>query len=155
MAGDQATKDSPLKPIDYLIGGAWTAEGELPGVGPYTAERTYQWALGGKFIEQRHVIKFETGESVTKGIIGWDPEKKAIMAWGFGDDGGIATSRGENLTETEIRFEGVRVGGFISGPIRATNKKVNNDEFVETAEMKKGNDWTPMFSFKFTRKKNP
>ena len=155
MGGEQPAKDRPLKPIAYLVEGTWTAQGEMAGIGPYTAERTYRWALGGKFIEQRHVMKFGTGETESKGIIGWDSEEKAIMAWGFGDDGGIATTRAENVTETEIRFEGVRVGGFISGPIRATFNKVNDDEFVENAETKQGNDWTPMFSFKFTRKKSP
>jgi hypothetical protein len=50
MAGEEPRKDRPLKPIEYLVGGTWTAKGKLPGVGPYSAERTYRWALGGKFI---------------------------------------------------------------------------------------------------------
>lgn len=150
-----AQKDSPMKPMEYLVGGTWMAQGEIPGVGPYTAERTYRWVLGGKFIEQRHMMRFRNGETETRGILGWDPELKVITAWGFGDDGGIATSRAEKLTEAEICFEGVRVGGFVSGPIRSTNRKVSHDEFVEIAERKQGNDWTAMFSFRFSRRQGP
>ncbi len=153
-AGGDPEKDHPLGPIEYMVGGTWTAEREIPGLGRYTAERTYRWVLGGKFIEQRHVMKFSKGEIETKGIIGWDPEKKTIAAWGFGDDGGIATSHAQRTTPTEVRFEGVRVGGVNSGPIRAANRKVSDDEFIEAAEAKTGNEWTPMFSFRFTRKRS-
>jgi hypothetical protein len=149
----QMTIKDQLKSIEYLVGVTWTTQGELPGVGKFTAERTYRWALGGNFIEQRHVMRFSTGEMETKGMIGWDPEKKAIVAWGFGSDGGIATSRADPPTPTEIRFEGVRVGDFNAGPIRATNKKESDDEFVEIAESKKSDVWVPMFTFRFTRAK--
>jgi hypothetical protein len=97
-------------------------------------------------------MKFRNGQIETKGIIGWDPEKKVIRAWGFGSDGGVTTSHADKTTATEIRFEGVRVGGFNAGPIRATNQKVGKDEFLETAEAKKDKDWTPLFRFRFTRK---
>jgi len=145
-------EEAPLAPFAYLVDGTWTAQGEIPGVGSYSAERTYQWVLGGKFIEQRHVMKFQNGEIETKGIIGWDSEKKTIMAWGFGSDGGIATSSVEHATTSEIRMQGVRVGGFNAGPIRASYQKVSENEFLETAEAKKGGDWTPVFRFRFTRK---
>jgi len=135
----------------YLIGGTWTARGELPGFGSYTAERTYHWVLGGNFIEQRQVMKLANGEVETKGIIGWDVEKQAIVAWGFGNDGGVAATRADHVTATEVRFEGARAGAFNAGPIRATQKKVSDDEFVESAENKKGEVWSPMFTFRFTR----
>lgn len=140
-----------LESIEYLVGGTWTTQGDLPGVGKFSAERTYHWMLGKNFIEQHHVMRFPGGEMETKGVIGWDPEKKVIVAWGFGSDGGIATSHSTSATPTEIRFEGVRVGVFNAGPIRATHKKVNNDEFVEIAESRKGDAWVSMFTFRFTR----
>jgi hypothetical protein len=140
-----------LKPVEYLVGGIWTTQGEMPGLGTYTAERTYRLVLNGNFIEQRHVMKFAGGEMETKGMIGWDAERKAIVGWGFGSDGGVGTSRAEEATLTEIRFEGERSGGFNTGPIRASIKKTSADEFVEVAEGKKGDVWTPMFTFHFTR----
>ncbi len=150
--GVPMSSQDQLKPLEYLVGGTWTAEGDLPGAGHYTAERTYRWTLDGNFIEQHHVMRFSGGQIETKGIIGWDPEKKAIVAWGFGSDGGVATSRADDATAVEVRFEGQRVGGFNAGPVRATNKKVGDGEFLEVAEAKKGETWTPMFTFRFTRK---
>jgi hypothetical protein len=140
-----------LELIEYLVGGTWKTQGEIPGVGKFTAERTYRWVLAGSFIEQRHVMKFSSGEMETLGMIGWDPEKKAIVAWGFGSDGGVATSRAIAATATEIRFEGVRVGDFNAVPIRAIQRKESDDEFVENAESKQGDAWVPMFTFRITR----
>jgi hypothetical protein len=140
-----------LRPVEYLIGGTWTAQGELPGVGHYTARRTYRWTLDGNFVEQHHAMEFANGQIETKGIIGWDAEKRMIVAWGFGSDGGFAASHADQATLTELRFEGVRVGGFNAGPVRAINQKLNDDEFVEVAETKQGEAWTPMFTFHFTR----
>ncbi len=151
---DTGSNDGNLTPIAYLVGDTWTAAGEISGFGKYSAERSYHWVLGRKFIEQRHVMTFPDAEMETKGIIGWNPEKKAIAAWGFGSDGGIAASHVTAATQTEIQMEGTRVGPFNAGPIRSTFRKVNDDEFLEIAEIKKGDDWVAMFTFRFRRTKS-
>ncbi len=151
-AGDApAPGANPLEPFAYLVGGAWTAQGEHPGIGPYTADRTYRWIVGGKFIEQHHAMRFAKGDAETRGVIGWDAEKKVVVAWGFGSDGGIAVVRAVPVTPTEIRFEGERTGGLDAGPIRATFRKISDREFEEIAEVRKGDAWEPMVTFRFVR----
>lgn len=149
-AGPPAGED-PLAPLAYMVGGTWTAEGELPGFGEYTAERSYRRILDGRFIEQRHVLRIQGNEIETLGILGWDPDQATIVAWGFGNDGGIATTRADLVTADEIRLDGVRIGEFNPGPIRATFRRVSAEEFVEIAEMKRGDEWVPMFTFRFRR----
>lgn len=154
MAQDEraAANENPLQPLEYLVGGIWKAEGEITGFGKYSASRSYRWALGGKFIEQQHVMRVKETQFETKGIIGWNPDTKAIVAWGFGSDGGITTTSANTATAgAELRLEGNRVGPFHAGPIRATFRKVNENEFVELAEIKKGDQWEQMFSFRFKR----
>ncbi len=106
---ESRSNDDPLPPIAYVVGGTWAADGEISGIGKYSAERSYHWVLGRKFVEQRHVMKFSETEMETMGIIGWNPEKKAIAAWGFGSDGGLATSHVTAANHKEIQMEGTRV----------------------------------------------
>ena len=142
-----------LKPIEYLVGGTWKATGEIPGLGKYTAERNYRWILNNQFIEQRHVMKLGDQQMETKGILGWDSDQQELVAWGFGDDGGIVTSHAQRDAESGLRFEGVRVGEFNAGPVRATFRKINQNRFQEIAEKKNGDQWIPMFTFEFQREK--
>ena len=153
-SGLWAQQEAPKTQLDrlaYLVGGRWTAEGEIPGFGNYTAERTYEWMLDGKFIEQRHVMTLPNAEIETKGVIGWNPEQQAIVAWGFGSDGGIATTVGAVIGPDELAFEGKRVGAFNAGDVRATFHKIHDDEFTEKAEIKRDGQWQEMFTFRFRR----
>ncbi|HXY23105.1 MAG TPA: DUF1579 family protein [Candidatus Acidoferrum sp.] len=143
-------QESHLRSLEFLIGD-WVAEGELPGAGHFTAERTYRWILDKNFIQQTHKMKIGTAEFEVVGILGWDPQKQKMVAWGFGSDAGIATSE-SNPDAKELVFEGQRNLGGTSTPIRATFKKLGPDEFTELAEMKKDGAWISMFTFHFTRK---
>lgn len=151
--GSSGSTSENLDPIAYLVGGTWTAKGEIEGFGAYTAERTYGWILDGRFIRQRQVMTIGDDELETLGVLGWDPASETIATWGFGDDGGIATTHARTATADEIELEGRRVGAFNSGPIRATFRKVSEDEFLEIAEMKRGDQWVAMFTLRFTRGK--
>ena len=148
---EKSISNDQLEPMAYLVGGLWRAEGEIPGFGEFTTERSYEWALAGQFIEQRHVMKLPDAKMEALGIIGWHPDKKAISAWGFGSDGGIAVTDVSAATNDQIRMEGARVGDFNAGPIRSTFRKINNNEFLEIAEVEKDGEWVEMFTFRFRR----
>jgi hypothetical protein len=63
-----------LKSFGYLLGGTWSAKGEMTGFGEYVIERTYRWALDSNFIEQRHVMTVGKLNIKVVGFIGWDRE---------------------------------------------------------------------------------
>jgi hypothetical protein len=139
-----------LKSFGYLLGSTWSAKGEMPGFGKYVIERTYRWALDSSFIEQRHVMTVGKLNIKVVGFIGWDREKGKAVAWGFGNDGGVATTTG-TIKGSNIVFEGSRSGGYNGGPVRSEFKKVAENEFVESAEVQKEGKWIPAFEFHFTR----
>lgn len=140
-----------LQCLEYLVGGTWVAQGEMPGMGAYTVERTYRWTLNQNFIEQHHVMKMGTMEMEVVGLIDWDAEKGKLAAWGFGNDGEVAASQADP-GEKEVVFLGTRTGGTAGGETRGTYRKVGNDEFAEAVEMRKGDGWVPFLQFHFTRK---
>jgi hypothetical protein len=141
----------PLVPLAYLVGGTWSAEGELPGLGEYAVERSYRWILKGRFIEQRNVMTLPDQEFETLGIIGWDPARESIATWGFGDDGGIAVTQARSVSPDEFELQGERKAMHNAGPVRASFRKVGENEFLEIAQTRKKGEWVPMFTFRFTR----
>jgi len=144
-------KQNPLKPLEYMVGGTWVAEGEFPTMGHYTAERTSHWLLNQNFIEQDNLIKLSTMTIEVKRIYGWDSQKNRFVAVGFADDGGIATTEA-SLDEKEVAFEGSRTFRAGLTPVRFTLKKLNDNEFTEATETKRDGSWVPLMTFHFTRK---
>jgi hypothetical protein len=150
QAAGPSSHDS-LKPLEYLVGGTWVAEGEYPQMGHYSAERTYHWVLNQNFIEQSNVIKLGDIQIEVRRIFGWDSQKNKIVAWGFGDDGGVATAEAAPA-ESEDVFEGTRNSSSGVTPVRFTLKKLADNEFTEVTETKKDGTWKPLMTFHFTRK---
>ena len=89
-AQQRAVTENPLQPFAWPIGRPWVAEGEIPGAGKYTAQRTYRWTLEGRFIEMEQVMRVGGAQSIVVGIIGWDAGKSKVAAWGFADEIGRA-----------------------------------------------------------------
>lgn len=145
------SKPAHLKAFDFLTGGTWKAEGEIAGFGKYTAERTYRWSLDSAFIEQYHSMKLKGGKVEAIAFLGWDPGKNSVIAYGFGNDGGIATTAA-TVERTVIVFQGSRVGGFNPGPVRGTFTIKDDHEFTESVEVQMQGKWTPSFSFQWMRK---
>jgi hypothetical protein len=140
-----------LKPLEYLVGGTWVADGEYPRMGHYSAERTYHWVLNQSFIEQSNLIKLADTQIEARRIFGWDSQKKKIVVWGFGDDGGVASAEAA-ASDVEVAFEGTRSSSVGVNPLRFTLKKLTENEFTENTEAKKDGDWKPLMTFHFTRK---
>ena len=140
-----------LKTLEFLVGGTWTAGGEFLGFGKYIAERSYRWSLDSSFIEQHHLLTLNSHQIEAIGFLGWDPNKNQVVAYGFGNDGGIATTAA-TIQGKVIIFEGSRIGGFNPGPLRGTFTIMSNDDYTESVEVQKDGVWVPSFSFHWVRK---
>lgn len=154
VANLHAQGADPLKPFDYFVG-TWVAEGEFPGAGHYTAERTYRKILDGKFIRMDQVIRIGNTQAATVGIIGWDAEKGKVGAWGFSDDGSLAPTECSMPSSDEFVFEGRLAGGAAPGPVRGTFRATGPDAFTETVHVNKNGEWQAQFQFAFKRKAAP
>ena len=151
----QRAADDPLKPFDFFVGGTWVAEGEFPGMGRYTAERTYRKILDGKFIEMEQVTKIGAYQSIVRGVSAWHPDKKKIVTWGFADDGSIAISECECASADRSTFEGRLIGGMDPGPVRGNSRRTGPDSFVEIIEAERNGAWQSHGQFEFKRKPGP
>ncbi|MCI0707588.1 MAG: hypothetical protein L0Y80_08915 [Ignavibacteriae bacterium] len=147
------SKQNRLKPVAFMVGGTWTAKGSIEGFGEYVAERTYWWSLDSNFIEQRHRMSIAGSQIEAHGVIGWDAVSKKIVGYGFGNDGGIATTTA-TVTAGTIVFEGSRMGGYNPGALRGTFTIKNENEYTESVETQKDGKWIPSFSLQWVRNKN-
>lgn len=155
VANLHAQAADPLKPFDFFVGGTWVAEGEFPGMGRYTAERTYRRILDGKFVEMEQVTKIAAYQSVVRGVSGWHPEKKRIVTWGFVDDGSIAISEWESASAGAFTFEGRLIRGTDARPVRGSSGRTSPDSFVEAIEAERNGAWQSQGKFEFKRKAAP
>lgn len=155
VANLHAQAADPLKAFDSFIGGTWVAEGEFPGIGRYTAARTYRKILDGKFIEMEQVMHVGSAQASTVGIIGWDAGKHKIAAWGFSDDGSLALTECSLTSPDEFVFEGRLVGGVAPGLARGTFRRTGPDQFAEMVHVKKDGEWQPRFQFAFSSRAKP
>lgn len=146
------SKAAHLGAFEFLAGGTWTADGEIAGFGKYVAKRTYRWSLDSSFIEQHHTMRLSGRKIEAIGFLGWDPAKNQVVGYGFGNDGGIATTAA-TLGEKTIVFQGSRVGGFNPGPLRGTFSIKSDNEYNESVEVQKEGGWVPSFSFHWLRKR--
>jgi hypothetical protein len=144
----------PLKQFEPFIG-AWVAEGELPGVGKYAAERAYRWTLDGKFIEMEQHTRAGEFRSVVRAILGWHPGEKKILAWGFADDGTISLTECDCDSGETFQFAGRLIGGADPGPVRGSFRRIAPDAFVETIEAQRDGAWQPHGRFEFRRRPAP
>lgn len=146
---------NPLKPLESFVGGTWVAEGELPGMGKYVAERTYRRTLEGKFIEFEQVTKIGTYRSAVKAILAWHPDKRKVVAYGFADDGTISITECDCTSTDTFAFQGRLIGGIDPGPVRGQFRRTGPDTLLETIEAERNGAWQPHGGFEFKRKPSP
>jgi hypothetical protein len=146
-----------MKPFAFLIG-TWSGEGEMPGLGKFTDETVYEWAVNKQFLATKYVAKGSNGEVVWTdcGMTGWDAEKKAVVSFGFGMDGSIG--RGAYLPSDKKDTwvaEGTMSGGEIAGKWRSTMVKTGDDTMTVSMEIEKDGKFAPFLTAKYKKKPGP
>jgi ketosteroid isomerase-like protein len=102
-----------LKELEWLIG-SWKIED-----GNNKARLEIDWGSTRSFIIIKTIRNKDGVEEVDTQVIGWDPRKKEIVSWHFGNHGGFGYGKWSRLDESwEVQFVGV---GHMGNATRATN----------------------------------
>jgi hypothetical protein len=137
------------------VGGTWVAEGEAGRLGRYTAERTHEWALDGRFLRVRQRMVFAAGTTIEEELlIGWDPQAAKLRLSSFASDG--STGEGwedAGAGENRFIFTG-RTYGARAGEWRTTTFLIDATSFSVLVEMRSAKAWVPAMTLAF-HKKNP
>ncbi|HLA69866.1 MAG TPA: heme-binding beta-barrel domain-containing protein [Steroidobacteraceae bacterium] len=159
-AADEAPADR-WQPVRFMLG-SWQGEasGE-PGKG--TVERSYEFVLGGKFIEEHNTSSYAaTAPDRTpeihhhRGFLSYDKARKTLMLRHFHEEGFVNLYALEpSSPATRLVFESVSFENFSNEwKARETYELISPDEFIETFELAEpGKDFALYSRNHFTRKK--
>lgn len=140
------TVANPLKPFEFLIGGAWQTN---------TTYQTFEWGLGQKTVESK--LYFIQGDSLAlKGEITWfwHPGQEKIKGYGTGVDMGV------DLFDYETKFEsnGLMVNHFntygergLVAPQMEVLEFIEDDQYEWTYYNYVNDEPVPAYSITFTR----
>jgi hypothetical protein len=129
----------PLRPLT-LLAGAWRTEGESDGV-KYAVEYGFHWTLSGHFLRSEYSVTTGTQTELhAVSMIGYDPETKALMQWGFSADGAVITAM-VRATADSVVTEGEMVSATRRTPVRITYSRPDADTLSTKTEMQRQGAW--------------
>ena len=136
-----------LKELEFLIGGTWKGQGEIPGQGAFTQEDRYEWALGGRFIRCRTFVSFPKLSFETEQMIFHNPEEDTLISRLYSEDGsfGQAVLSFEGKT---LVYEGWTIGQG-SGEWRSEMKRTGERAAQFDFYVKKDGDWQKAYEVKY------
>lgn len=151
FAAPAAAQDGPLRSFEPLMDGAWVADGEQSALGKYRARRTYELALGGRYIRVLQTITLPEGNVIEEEtLIGWDPERERYTLWGFASDGSRTDALGLATAENRFVFTGQTYGAR-SGDWRMTTFIIDESSMSVLLEVKSRNQFEPVMTLAFRR----
>ena len=138
-----AAEQDAFAPVRFLTGTWMGAASGEPGSG--TAQRTYAFVLGNKFIQERNQTTYPPQERNKAGevhehwsLIGYDKARKLLTFRQFHQEGFVATyvlnaaaSSAEKVVFESEQLENIGIGWRA----RETYEVVSADEFIETFEL--------------------
>jgi hypothetical protein len=136
-----AAPSDPWQPVRFLLG-RW--EGTVQGeAGTGTVTRSYEFTLGGKFIEERNVSTYPAQEKNRKGevhehrgFISYDRKRQKLVLRQFHQESfvnvySLSESSGALMVFDSESFENLDN----SWKARETYEILSSDEFIETFEL--------------------
>jgi hypothetical protein len=142
-SAQDAARADPWQPVRFMLG-RW--EGTVQGeAGNGTVTRSYEFVLGGKFIEERNVSTYPAQAKNRKGEVhehrsffSYDRKRQVLMLRQFHQEGfvNLFSFRAGESTGTLVVFESEGFENFDnSWKARETYEIYSSDEFVETFEL--------------------
>jgi len=131
------------QPVQFMLG-SWQGEAQgEPGKG--RVERSYQWVLGKRFIEEQNTSTYEPEAPGTapevhehRSFLSYDRARKTIMLRQFHQEGfvNLYALNAAVSTATRLVFESVGFENLgAEWRARETYEVLSNDEFIETFEL--------------------
>lgn len=144
-----AAQEGPLRSFAPLVGGAWVAEGDQSALGRYRAVRTYDWALGGRYLRVRQTLTLSENRTIEEEtLIGWDADAQRYTLWGFASDGSRTDAMGEATAENRFVFTG-KTYGARSGDWRMTTFIIDEASMSVLLEVRARREFEPVMTFAF------
>lgn len=151
LAVPAVAQEGPLRSFTPLVGPVWVAEGEQAALGRYRAERSYEWALGGRYVRVRQTLQLSEGRTIEEEtLIGWDPEAERYTLWGFASDGSRTDALGEATAENRFVFAGTTYGAR-TGDWRMTTFMIDESAMSVLLEVRAGAEFEPVLTLAFRR----
>lgn len=146
-----SAQETPLRSFEPLIDGVWVAEGEQNGLGRYQVERTYAWALGGRYVRVLQTLTLAGDQVVEEEtLIGWDAEAGRYTLWGFASDGSRTDALGDATAPNRFVFTG-RTYGARTGDWRMTTFIIDEASMSVLLELRARGTFEPVMTFAFRR----
>ncbi len=142
LGGQSATKPDPLERLRYFVGSWQGQQSGQPGQGH--SERTYEFVLGGKFLQVRNKSiyppqeKNKSGETHQDlGIISYDRARERFVLRQFHVEGFVNTYvEQEGSDPKKLVFESEAIENIPPGwRARETYTFLNENEFIERFEL--------------------
>jgi hypothetical protein len=150
-----AAQDSPVRAFAGLIGGVWEAQGEIPALGRFRAERTHEWALDGRYLRIRQTMSLADGRSIEEEtLIGWDPGPGHFLLWGFASDGSRSHGTGQAVDASRFVFTG-RTEEQRAADWRMTSFLIDESTMSVLVEVRGAGAYQPAMTLAFRRRAVP
>jgi hypothetical protein len=153
-ADAQPAPDSPLAPLESLVGGVWVAQMPVPkDQPPVQLELRFAWADNHQAIRfSSAFVRGDKRKAYTDGFYAWNAAKQKIAIY--------YTDAGGNLTEGLITTEGgVFVNDLVATgpdgkaePIQVKLTKDGADAFTNAIFLQKDGAWAPFITVRYERK---
>jgi Protein of unknown function (DUF1579) len=149
LAGVASAADSPLQPLDFLVGHCW--RGAFPD-GKAVDTHCFESMLGGHFVRDRHVVRGERPDYSGESIYWFDPKSNRVSYVYFNSDGGQSTGTlavdGERLQFGDETYTGP--DGKVQR-YRTVWERKGADAYVATTEQEANGTWTGAWRIEFAR----
>lgn len=140
--------------LDFFVG-TWVGQGKLDGGEAFTEEHRMEWIQDRNFLKSEYVLKVGTEVRWSStSVIGYDSEKKKLVAFVFGKNGALA--RSEQVLKDSVDtwvFQGRVVSGALVVQDRVTQTKVDSDTFTTSVETLKDGQYVPVGKYTYKKKK--
>jgi len=151
-APEARAQNEHMKPLAWMIG-AWTGKGKYMGK-EFKDKYVFEWTLNKNFIKHRYEMQMDNFKHVDTGYMGWDAKKKRIIHVSFGMDGSIGWAERVGSPEKDTYImEGNVIGPRPKMDFRYVLRKIDQDHFSTTMEMKQNGKWKAVMTIKYVRSK--